>query len=54
MRAELRDRGFEVSRKRVARLMRKHGICGVSRRHSLKLKDRKRFRITDPEPCRIR
>ena len=32
VRAELRDMGQQVSRKRVARLMRNAGICGVSRR----------------------
>ena len=32
VRAELRDQGLQVSRKRVARLMRKAGIRGVSRR----------------------
>ena len=34
VRAELRDRGLAVSRKRVARLMRRHGIRGVSRRRA--------------------
>ena len=32
VRAELADRDVHVSRKRIARLMRGHGICGVSRR----------------------
>ena len=32
VRAELLDQGLAVSRKRVARLMRSHGICGISRR----------------------
>ena len=32
--AELRDQGLVVSRKRVARLMRQHGIRGVSRRRA--------------------
>jgi putative transposase len=32
VRAELIDRDVHVSRKRIARLMRGHGICGVSRR----------------------
>src|SRR5262245_4444324 len=35
--AELRDRGHRVGRKRVARLMRQHGLCGRRRR---------RFRVT--------
>lgn len=35
--AELRDRGHRVGRKRVARLMRQHGLCARRRR---------RFRIT--------
>jgi transposase InsO family protein len=35
--AELRDRGHQVSRKRVARLMRAHGLCARRRR---------RFRVT--------
>ena len=30
--AELTDEGFAVSRKRVARLMRLDGLCGISRR----------------------
>ena len=34
VRAELRDQGVAVSRKRVARLMRQHGIRGVSRRRA--------------------
>jgi putative transposase len=34
VRAELRDQGLAVSRKRVARLMRRHGIRGVSRRRA--------------------
>jgi hypothetical protein len=34
VRAELRDQGLAVSRKRVARLMRWHGIRGVSRRRA--------------------
>lgn len=34
VRAELRDQGLAVSRKRVARLMRLHGIRGVSRRRA--------------------
>ena len=34
VRAELRDQGLAVSRKRVARLMRQHGIRGVSRRRA--------------------
>ncbi len=34
VRAELQDRGLAVSRKRVARLMRQHGIRGVSRRRA--------------------
>lgn len=35
IRAELREAGHVVSRKRVARLMRQAQICGVSRRRSL-------------------
>ena len=35
--AELRDRGHRLGRKRVARLMRQHGLCGRRRR---------RFRVT--------
>jgi transposase InsO family protein len=35
--AELRDRGHEIGRKRVARLMRQHGLCARRRR---------RFRVT--------
>ena len=35
--AELRDRGHRVGRKRVARLMRQHGLCGRRRR---------RYRVT--------
>ena len=34
VRAELRDQGMAVSRKRVARLMRKEGLQGVSRRRA--------------------
>ena len=34
VRAELRDQGMTVSRKRVARLMRKEGLRGVSRRRA--------------------
>jgi putative transposase len=34
VRAELRDQGVTVSRKRVARLMRKEGLRGVSRRRA--------------------
>ena len=34
VRAELRDQGVTVSRKRVARLMRKEGLQGVSRRRA--------------------
>jgi putative transposase len=34
VRAELRDQGMTVSRKRVARLMRKEGLQGVSRRRA--------------------
>jgi putative transposase len=34
VRAELIDQGTTVSRKRVARLMRAHGIRGISRRRS--------------------
>ncbi len=34
VRAELRDQGVEISRKRVARLMRRHGIRGISRRRN--------------------
>ena len=34
VRAELREQGSAVSRKRVARLMRQHGIRGVSRRRA--------------------
>ena len=34
VRAELRDQGLAVGRKRVARLMRQHGIRGVSRRRA--------------------
>ena len=32
MQAELRAQGVKISRKRVARLMRQAGLCGVSRR----------------------
>lgn len=32
VRAELREQGLMVSRKRIAQLMRTHGICGISRR----------------------
>ena len=34
VRAELRDQGVSVSRKRVARLMRRVGLQGVSRRRA--------------------
>ena len=34
VRAELRDQGMTVNRKRVARLMRKAGLQGVSRRRA--------------------
>lgn len=34
VRAELRDQGLAVGRKRVARLMRQHGIHGISRRRA--------------------
>ena len=36
VRAELRARGQRVSRKRIARLMRSLGICGVSRRRRVR------------------
>ena len=34
--AELRDRGWKVGRKRIARLMQALGICGVSRRRRVR------------------
>ncbi len=41
VRAELIDQGAVVSRKRVARLMRSHGIRGISRRRGFKVATRR-------------
>ena len=45
IRAELRDQGFGVSRKRVARLMRTNGIRGVSRRRGFVVTTRRDRRL---------
>jgi putative transposase len=41
VRAELIDQGVVVSRKRVARLMRCNGICGISRRRGFTVTTRR-------------
>lgn len=50
VRAELNDQGVVVSRKRVARLMRQHGIRGISRRRGFTVttrRDRNQSRAPD-------
>jgi putative transposase len=42
VRAELIDQGVAISRKRVARLMRTHGIRGISRRRGFRRDDEAR------------
>lgn len=50
VRAELIDQGLQVSRQRVARLMRQHGIRGISRRRGFIVttqRDRRQSEATD-------
>ena len=50
VRAELIDQGLEVSRQRVARLMRQHGIRGISRRRGFAVttqRDRRQGKAPD-------
>lgn len=52
VRAELIVQGVVVSRKRVARLMRQHGLRGISRRRSFTITTRRhQARRPAPDPC---